>query len=187
MSRKVSLFRSLDWITILLYVTLVTIGWFAIYSSTYDFENPTILNFSARHGSQLIWIGFAFLLALITILIDSKMYNNLAYIIYFLIINVLRPTSYVLRSPNRPHLVKIPSFVQYLPSFRWVTTVLRRFNDGLKRERPQRNKHFTIIKSTKRGYFCSICLKLYSISYFTLVIKNIHQMSHPKNLPDVNL
>ena len=86
MSRKVSLFRSLDWITILLYVTLVTIGWFAIYSSTYDLENPTILNFSARHGSQLIWIGFAFLLELITILIDSKMYNNLAYIIYFLII-----------------------------------------------------------------------------------------------------
>ncbi|MBP6436233.1 MAG: rod shape-determining protein RodA [Paludibacteraceae bacterium] len=95
MSRKVSLFRSLDWITILLYVTLVTIGWFAIYSSTYDFENPTILNFSARHGSQLIWIGFAFLLALITILIDSKMYNNLAYIIYFLIILLLIATIFL--------------------------------------------------------------------------------------------
>jgi rod shape determining protein RodA len=95
MSRKVSLIRSLDWFTILLYLALVIAGWFSIYSSTYDFENPTILNFEARHGSQLIWIGFAFILAFFILLIDSKMYNNFAYIIYFFIIVLLIATIFL--------------------------------------------------------------------------------------------
>lgn len=95
MSRKVSLLRSLDWSIIIIYLVLVTIGFFTIYSSTHDFENPAFLNFDARHGSQLIWIGLAFIIAFFVLMIDSKLYNNFAYIIYFLIILLLIATIFL--------------------------------------------------------------------------------------------
>lgn len=95
MARKVSLLRSLDWITITLYLVLVAVGWVTIYASTYDFENSEILNFNVRHGSQLIWIGLAFVIALVVLLIDSKLYNNLAYIIYFATILLLIATIFL--------------------------------------------------------------------------------------------
>jgi len=95
MPRKVSLIKSLDWFTIAIYVVMVAFGWITIYAACYDYENPEIFNFQARHGAQLIWIGMAGAIALSVLLIDSKLYNNLAYLIYFLIILLLIATIFL--------------------------------------------------------------------------------------------
>lgn len=98
MERKVSLIKSLDWITIAIYVVMVAAGWVTIYAACYDLDHPEIFNFSMRHGMQLIWIICAAILAVAVLLIDGKFYNNIAYIFYGLMIVLLIATIFI--SPN---------------------------------------------------------------------------------------
>jgi rod shape determining protein RodA len=80
--RKVNIFKSLDWFTILLYVILVAIGWVNIYSAGYSDETRSVFEFSKIYGKQLIWIFAAFLIATIIIIIDSRAYAAFSYLIY---------------------------------------------------------------------------------------------------------
>jgi len=93
MVRRDNIIANIDWTTIVVYVVLVIMGWLNIYAAVYNDEHNSILDFSQRYGSQLIWIFFAFLLALIIFMIDLKFYPFFAYIIYgvtiFLLILVL--------------------------------------------------------------------------------------------------
>ncbi len=89
MRRKVNLFSSIDWFTVLLYLVMVFLGWINIYSAVYNEEYDSIFNISQRYGKQLIWIIAAIVLAMIVILIDSKFYQLFAYIFYGLAIFLL--------------------------------------------------------------------------------------------------
>ena len=59
MRQRENVLRMIDWLTIGLYLLLVVFGWFTIYAASYDFDNSSWIDFSARHGKQLIWIAFA--------------------------------------------------------------------------------------------------------------------------------
>lgn len=85
----------IDWLTIGLYALLVLFGWFTIYAASYDFENSAWIDMGARHGKQLMWIGFSVVLAVVVMLIDSKFYNNVAYVFYALMILLLVVTIFV--------------------------------------------------------------------------------------------
>jgi len=89
MRRKVNLFSSIDWFTVLLYLAMVFLGWVNIYSAVYNEEFDSIFNISQRYGKQLIWIIAAIVLAMIVILIDSQFYQLFAYIFYGLAILLL--------------------------------------------------------------------------------------------------
>jgi rod shape determining protein RodA len=82
MVRKEKIMANIDWPTVIVYVILVFIGWINIYAAVYNEQHSSILDFSQRYGSQLIWIGAAFLLALFIFMIDLKFYPFFAYIIY---------------------------------------------------------------------------------------------------------
>lgn len=84
-----STWRGLDWPTILIYLTLVFMGWLNIYAAVYSDEHSNILDFSQRYGMQLIWIVFAFVLALFVLLIDRRVYFVFAYFFYALAIVLL--------------------------------------------------------------------------------------------------
>ncbi|MCF8331085.1 MAG: rod shape-determining protein RodA [Bacteroidales bacterium] len=72
----------IDWILVILYLSLVIIGWINIYSAVYDEQHQNIVDFSQQYGKQLIWIITAIILALVVILLDSKFYSTFAYPIY---------------------------------------------------------------------------------------------------------
>lgn len=77
-----SIFKRLDWISILIYLLLVLIGWVNIYSAVYEESHSSIIDLSQKYGKQLIWIGAALLLALVILIIDSKFYTSFAYVLY---------------------------------------------------------------------------------------------------------
>ncbi len=89
MSRSINTTKGLDWVTIGLYFALVIFGWMNIYGASYDFDQGNILDFSNRAGKQFVWILTALGLGGMIMLIDSKIYNILGYIIYGAIVCLL--------------------------------------------------------------------------------------------------
>lgn len=92
-SRSNNLLANIDWISILLYMLLVLIGWLNIYAAVYDENHSSIFDISQKYGKQLIWIGAAFVLAFLVLLTDSKFFTTFSMVIYgimiFLLIAVL--------------------------------------------------------------------------------------------------
>ena len=79
----------IDWLTVLIYLTLVLIGWFSIFSAKYNELHPSIFDFSMEYGKQLIWIGAALLFGFINLLIDAKFFNAFSLWIYILVLIML--------------------------------------------------------------------------------------------------
>ena len=55
-SRSNNLLANIDWVSILLYLLLVLIGWLNIYAAVYDENHSSILDISQKYGKQLIFI-----------------------------------------------------------------------------------------------------------------------------------
>jgi len=80
----------IDWLTVILYVAFVVLGWFSILAATYkDNSFETIFAFDQDYGKQIIWIGVAAAVALITILIDTRVLEFASYGAYGLSIVML--------------------------------------------------------------------------------------------------
>lgn len=90
--RKPNILTSIDWFTVLLYVTLVVLGWLSIYSASFDFENTSFMNMSERAAKQMTWIGTSLALAFVIMMLDRNWSETFAYWIYFLIILLLLAT-----------------------------------------------------------------------------------------------
>ena len=92
-SRSNNLLANIDWVSILLYLLLVLIGWLNTYAAVYDENHSSIYDISQKYGKQLIWIGAAFVLAFLVLLTDSKFFTTFSMVIYgimiFLLIAVL--------------------------------------------------------------------------------------------------
>lgn len=80
---------NVDWITILLYLALVILGWFNIYAAVYNDEHQSIFDIGQQYGKQMIWILAGFFLAISVLVVDSKFFVAFAYHIYTLIILLL--------------------------------------------------------------------------------------------------
>ncbi len=97
MARQEKISKNLDWITVLLFIVCVTVGWFNIYAAIYNPENPLWIGdpgfFDTNAGKQLIWIGTTVLLIIAILVIDYRFYDTFAFIIYgffmFLLVAVL--------------------------------------------------------------------------------------------------
>lgn len=95
---KPSIFKNIDWIVVVLYLLLVVAGAISIYAASYDFDNASIFDFDEFSGKQIRWIGFSFLLGIILLVVDKRMYETYAYPIYFAILFLLLATIFV--APN---------------------------------------------------------------------------------------
>ena len=82
MARNVNAWKTVDKFTIFLYLILVFFGWISIYAASYDFDQASIFDFAERSGKQLVWIGLSFILAFCIMLIDARMFETYAYLIY---------------------------------------------------------------------------------------------------------
>jgi rod shape determining protein RodA len=67
---------------VLLYLTLVLMGWISIYAAVYNNEHASIFDLSQSYGKQMLWIATSLVLGLLIILTDAKFFNAFAYPIY---------------------------------------------------------------------------------------------------------
>ena len=93
--KEESIFRYIDWFTVILYLLLVTAGVISIYAASYDFDNASIFSFEEFSGKQIRWIGLSFLLGLVLIVVDARMYETYAYPIYLAMLLLLVVTIFI--------------------------------------------------------------------------------------------
>ena len=94
MSRDDSISGGLDWMAVLLYTTLVLLGWSNIYAAVYDETlNQHIWDLSLNSGRQLLFIVGAVIIVMGIIIIDMRFYETFAYVIYgvFIVLMLLVP------------------------------------------------------------------------------------------------
>ena len=94
-SRSTSVWKTLDWWTILLYLILVICGWFSVCGASYEYGNPEFFDYSTRAGKQLIWIICSLGLGFILLMLDDTFYRNFSYIIYIGMILLLILTIFI--------------------------------------------------------------------------------------------
>ncbi len=94
-TRNVSFIKSVDWVIIALYLVLVGCGWLSICGASYAYGEPDFLNFDTRAGKQLIWIGCSLAIGFVSLLLEKKLYEMLAYVFYALVILLLIVTLFV--------------------------------------------------------------------------------------------
>ncbi len=90
MSREADISGKLDWVSVLLYVAMVGMGWLNIFAAVYDeTANQSIFDLSLNSGRQLMFIAAAVVIILAIIIIDMRFYEAFAYIFYAIILVVL--------------------------------------------------------------------------------------------------
>jgi rod shape determining protein RodA len=92
-STNTTIFHNIDWITVLIYLVLMLLGWMNIYAAVYNEEHYAITDISQQYGKQMIWIITSLFLAVIILIIDENFYTAFAYLIFgvFLAANILVP------------------------------------------------------------------------------------------------
>ena len=80
--RRDSIWKSLDWVTIVIYLMLIVFGWFSVCGASYDYGDRDFLDFSTRAGKQFVWIICSFGLGFVLLMLDDTLYDMFAYLIY---------------------------------------------------------------------------------------------------------
>jgi len=93
-------FRSLDWWTILIYMSLLIFGWLSVCGASYTYGDTDIFSLSTRSGMQIIWIASSIFLGFVLLMLDDRYYDMFAYIIYAVMLLLLFATIF------NPHEIK---------------------------------------------------------------------------------
>ena len=74
----------IDYISILLYIVLVIMGWMTIYSASLPLEETSIFDISQIYGRQMLFIGLTIPLIFIILFTDAKIFERLSFVFYSL-------------------------------------------------------------------------------------------------------
>ncbi len=94
-TRRDSIWKSIDWITILFYALMVIAGWFTICGASYEWDSMSLFDVSGRPGSQLLWIGLSVVIIFVIMMLDNDFFDVFGYLIYFVIILLLIATIFM--------------------------------------------------------------------------------------------
>ncbi len=93
MRKDEKLTSNVDWPILLALFLILFMGLMTVYSTAYDKDHSSIIDFSMLYGRQVMWIGIGLFLGLVVFLIDSEIYRKFAIPIYlgtlFLLVIVL--------------------------------------------------------------------------------------------------
>ncbi len=90
MHRDDDISGSLDWVTIILYMVLVSFGWLNIFAAVYDDTvKQSIFDIHLNSGRQLMFIAASAIIVLAITIIDMRFYETFAYVFYGIILVVL--------------------------------------------------------------------------------------------------
>ncbi|WP_424495232.1 rod shape-determining protein RodA [Salinimicrobium sp. GXAS 041] len=81
MSKSISNF---DWISIVLYLLLVAIGWINIYSASLSDVSAAYFDLNQIYGKQLLWIILSVFLIILLLSIEAKFYERFASVFYII-------------------------------------------------------------------------------------------------------
>lgn len=98
--KQPGVFRSLDYWTVLIYIALLVFGWISVCGASYTYGDTDIFSLSTRSGMQIVWIGTSLMLGMVLLLMDDRLYDMFAYIIYALLLILLFATIF------NPHTIK---------------------------------------------------------------------------------
>ncbi len=94
-TRNVSIFKSVDWITIAIYVALVIFGWFSICGASFTYDDMDIFSFDTRSGKQMVWILCSFGLGMILLMIEERVYEVFSVVLYVAMLLLLLVTPFL--------------------------------------------------------------------------------------------
>ena len=129
MARQEKISKNLDWISVLLFIVCVVVGWLNIYAAIYNPENPLWIGdagfFNTNAGKQLIWIGTTALLIIAILVVDYRFYETTAFFIYgFFIFMLLAVLVFGAEIKGSNSWIRIGSFQVQPAEFAKMATAL---------------------------------------------------------------
>ena len=98
--KQPSILKSLDWWTVGIYIALLIFGWISVCGASYTYGDNDIFSLSARSGMQIVWIGTSIALGFVLLMLDNRVYDTFAYVIYAVLLLLLFATIF------NPHEIK---------------------------------------------------------------------------------
>ncbi len=122
---KESFLKKIDWITLLLYLILIIIGWVSIYAAVYDEQHKFILDFTQRYGKQALWIGIAIFSGIIIFSLDIAAITSPVYLYYALTILLMSLTYFIAPEiKGAKAWIQVGDFALQPSEFAKITTAL---------------------------------------------------------------
>ena len=90
-----SLVKSVDWLTICIYLALIVLGWISVCGASYDFGDVNLISLETRAGKQLLWMGCSLGLGFILLMLEDKLFDWFAYIFYISMMILLAITPFI--------------------------------------------------------------------------------------------
>ncbi|MBR5194109.1 MAG: rod shape-determining protein RodA [Bacteroidaceae bacterium] len=90
-----SLVKSVDWLTICIYIALIILGWISVCGASYDFGDVNLVSFETRAGKQLLWMGCSLGLGFILLMLEDKLFDWFAYLFYISMMILLLVTPFI--------------------------------------------------------------------------------------------
>lgn len=82
MTTRNNIIGKIDWWLLAMYFALVIIGVSTIYAAAFNEACPSIFDMSQHYGKQLLFAGVSVFLGLFIMIVDAKLFNVFAYVIY---------------------------------------------------------------------------------------------------------
>ncbi len=98
--KRQSIWASLDWWTVAIYLALMVFGWISICGASYTYGDNDIFSLGTRSGMQIVWIGTSVCLGFVILMTDTRFLDMFSYAIYALLLLLLFATIF------NPHDIK---------------------------------------------------------------------------------
>src|SRR5687767_3369315 len=89
MRNEISIGNKLDWVTVVMYLSIMLLGWLNIFAAVYDpTSNKDLFHFTTNFGTmplqmkQFMFMVASFLIILTILIVDMRFYETFAYVIY---------------------------------------------------------------------------------------------------------
>lgn len=79
-----SVINNIDWVTVIIYILLVIMGWMNIYSASLPVEETSIFDISQTYGRQMLFIFLTIPLIFILLSMDAKIFEKYSTVFYIL-------------------------------------------------------------------------------------------------------
>ncbi|MBR3678504.1 MAG: rod shape-determining protein RodA [Alistipes sp.] len=79
---KISLFKGVDRVAVLLYIALVVVGLIAIFSASWVEGSENFFSFSHNYVKQAVWIVISLVAGVVMLLLDASLWHKIAYYLY---------------------------------------------------------------------------------------------------------
>ncbi|MEQ9168688.1 MAG: rod shape-determining protein RodA [Fulvivirga sp.] len=98
MSGRDNITNNIDWLTVILFMSIAVLGWLNIFAAVYDESaDQSIFDMTLNSGRQLFFMASSIILIIAIMVVDFKFYDTFAYIIYGVVVFLLILVVFVAR------------------------------------------------------------------------------------------